>query len=151
MMNFKILGYADIQDFENTVKEPHILIFFRTPSRNYQPVYTSERCFDFLGFCVHDIHAKDTEAWQRQGGVFFTRENANQILDFVDKYKNQVDLIVTQCDMGISRSSGVAAALSKILNGNNDDILNNLKFVPNDIIYKLILEEYRKRNEIQPN
>jgi predicted protein tyrosine phosphatase len=39
--------------------------------------------------------------------------------DFINKYLDKVELIVCQCDAGISRSSAMAAALSKYIT--NDD------------------------------
>lgn len=51
--------------------------------------------------------------------VSMSDEDAKNIVDFVFKH-NDVNNIVVHCDAGISRSAGVAAALSKIFN--NDDM-----------------------------
>ena len=71
-------------------------------------------------------------------------EQADEILQFVKNYSPWVSNIVVHCEAGISRSAGVAAAISKILNGNDDyffDYFHN-RFVPNMTCYKRILEEY---------
>lgn len=48
-----------------------------------------------------------------------TNEDANRIARTVKKYQHRVNQIYVHCDAGISRSAGVAAAISKYLN--NDD------------------------------
>jgi predicted protein tyrosine phosphatase len=35
----------------------------------------------------------------------------------VDAYKDEVESIIVHCEAGISRSSGIAAAIGKVLNG----------------------------------
>jgi hypothetical protein len=51
-----------------------------------------------------------------------------------------VNIIVAQCDAGISRSSATAAALSKIIR--NDDSFYFKIYYPNKLIYSIILKEY---------
>lgn len=48
-----------------------------------------------------------------------TDEDARRIAKTVKKYQDKVKQIYVHCDAGISRSAGVAAAISKYLN--NDD------------------------------
>lgn len=48
-----------------------------------------------------------------------TDEDASRIAKTVKKYKNKVQQIIVHFDAGISRSAGVAAAISRYLN--NDD------------------------------
>lgn len=76
-------------------------------------------------------------------------EQADEVLLFVENYRPWVNNIVVHCEAGISRSAGVAAAISKILNGNDDyffDYFHN-RFVPNMTCYKRILETYYQRKE----
>ena len=53
-----------------------------------------------------------------------------------------VNFIVVQCELGISRSSGVAAALSKHFNG--ADSLFFKHYVPNMLVYRTILNSLEK-------
>lgn len=71
---------------------------------------------------------------------YFTYAQAEEILNFVERYANQVSLIAVQCEAGISRSVAIASALSKILN-NVDDVIFN-KGVPNMFVYSTLLEAY---------
>ena len=72
----------------------------------------------------------------------FTVQDAKQILNFVQKTIASVDFFVVHCHAGISRSAGVAAALSKIYNQNDSYIFNCGKYCPNMFVYKTILTEY---------
>jgi protein tyrosine phosphatase len=70
------------------------------------------------------------------------REDADRIIEFVNRHVNNVDEIIVHCGAGVSRSAGVCAALMLILNGNDSAIFNNGKFCPNMHCYRLVLESY---------
>ena len=53
---------------------------------------------------------------------------------------NQVDFICVNCEAGISRSAGIAGALSKIYN--KEDSYYFKHFCPNMFVYTSILKEY---------
>lgn len=77
--------------------------------------------------------------------ILFDENRAEQILQFVNKYKNEVDLIVVHCEAGISRSAGVASALSLIYNGTDEYYFKH--YLPNTLVYRLILNAYMKRKD----
>ena len=68
--------------------------------------------------------------------------DARKILDFVFAHKDEVDLIVVHCGAGISRSAAVAAALSKILNGDDMWVFENPRYCPNNHVYRSILNAH---------
>lgn len=72
----------------------------------------------------------------------FDSRDARDILSFVALHKDDVELIVCQCEAGISRSAGVAAALSKIYNGTDEYFFKH--YLPNTLVYSTILKEYHK-------
>lgn len=72
--------------------------------------------------------------------VCFNSDDARKILDFVDSHINSVSLIVCQCKAGLSSSTAIAAALSKIINHKDDGIF--MKTIPNMLVYTTILDEY---------
>lgn len=82
----------------------------------------------------------------RQGETYkvFTVNDAKNILKFVDKYIRSVDFFIVHCHAGVSRSAGVAAALSKIYNNTDKYIFNCKKYNPNMKVYTTILNEYYK-------
>jgi predicted protein tyrosine phosphatase len=70
------------------------------------------------------------------------REDADKIIEFVNKHINDVDEIIVHCGAGVSRSAGVCAALMKILTGDDSDIFNSYKYRPNIHCFRLVLESY---------
>lgn len=71
-----------------------------------------------------------------------TREDADNIITFVNEHVNEVDEIIVHCGAGVSRSAGVCAALMLIINGDDSEIFNNPRFCPNMHCYRLVLEAY---------
>jgi hypothetical protein len=74
-----------------------------------------------------------------------------QILDFVAEGQRQhIDLCVCQCDAGISRSAGVAAALSYILNQDDTWVFKDPWYMPNRLVYCTILNDYYENHPHPP-
>jgi predicted protein tyrosine phosphatase len=74
-----------------------------------------------------------------------TEADAHTILAFVEEHLPSVETIVCQCDAGLSRSAGLAAALSRILQG--DDRYFFQRFAPNERVYQKLLEADRQRHQ----
>ncbi len=72
-----------------------------------------------------------------------TPEDAVRIVEFVARYREAADLIVCQCEAGLSRSPAVAAALSRWLNGHDEEF--HRRYQLNLTVYRLVrraAEEY---------
>lgn len=95
-------------------------------------ISTTYNVKDILFLVFDDVCGKIDELELK----LFNKDMAKQILDFVDKHSDK--LIICQCEAGISRSAGVAAALSKIYNGTDDFFFK--RYIPNNLVYKTILE-----------
>jgi predicted protein tyrosine phosphatase len=65
------------------------------------------------------------------------KEDAEKIALFV-KANSEVPLIIVHCEMGVSRSPAVAAALSQYYNGENEFFFKN--YTPNSWVYAQVLE-----------
>ena len=119
------------------LKEAHILISIKNPDSNFEvpktPYCKAVLSLDFI----------DTEEISVNNGCF-TKDQARQLLDFVNAHAHKANIIVCHCGAGVSRSIAVASALSKILNNEDDDVFN--KGCPNILVYTTILEEYFMEN-----
>ncbi len=141
-MKFLVKGEDEIKDLY--VDEKHILISIKSPSSRIVklPDLKSRIATLFLEF--HDLDGERFPKTQNNPKyVLFDNIHAEKILKFVDDNKNKVDLIICQCEAGISRSAGVAGALSKIFN--NDDTFFFKRYLPNRYVYRTILECYFKK------
>ena len=157
-MKIKVLSRDAFEKFEST--EPFIAISITDPASKKVKFVPSQATL-FLQF--HDVDHRykkreDCKICKGTGkiGIFadindghcysctdkmdikvFDESYAKQILDFVKKYEEFVDLIVVHCEAGISRSAGVAGALSLILNGEDQYYFDN--YLPNVLVYRKII------------
>lgn len=74
--------------------------------------------------------------------TFFDKNIANQILEFLDKHISKNVQIVCQCDAGICRSSGLAAALHMIIDFDGYIIFDDKRYVPNMLVYNETLQTF---------
>lgn len=135
-MKIKAFSEAAIKYFVTNKK--HIVISIQNPNCDFVQLPAQESRLDWLG-----IHCYDRDEEQEESSYnrfLFEDHHARQILNFVEVWKHDIDLIVINCVMGESRSTGVAAALSKILN--NDDMYFFKNYTPNMRVYRKILEAY---------
>ena len=75
-------------------------------------------------------------------GQCITDKDAEAIRAFVERTKDQVKRIIVHCEAGVSRSAGVAAALMKVLNGDDMAIFQNKLFCPNMTCYRKVLTAF---------
>lgn len=68
-------------------------------------------------------------------------EHAEAIKKFVARFSNRNDVsVIVHCDAGVSRSAGVAAALSKYYNGTDGKYFDG-QYTPNMWCYRIMLNE----------
>lgn len=124
--------------------ETHIWISFHDPSMppTRLPVHPLRRAS--LQIPVHDAEIGDRSTLEKL--VIFNKVHAKMIVDFVDCWKKHVSKIIVNCEAGVSRSAGCAAALSIWLKGHDSNIANGKNgFHPNATIKSLILREVMER------
>jgi len=136
-MKIKVLSRQAIEKF--TSDENHIVISISDP--NSEKVKIVSKPLDILSLEFYDLD-KDTGVFP-YSQFMFTDTHANKILDFVSIYAVDVDLIVVHCEAGISRSAGVAGALSLIYNGTDEYYFKH--YLPNILVYRIILNTYMKK------
>lgn len=145
-MDIIITNRFDIEEAEFNC--PHIVISM-ADDVNLVPYIPKKNCQGVLKIAVWHINGIENLENNNDIGDFgipkdkiFNKLHAKKILDFVFKNLNEIELIVCQCDTGTSRCTATAAALSKILNGKNEEFFKS-PYCPNKLIYGTILDEYR--------
>ena len=68
---------------------------------------------------------------------------ATEILDFVEKMWDSVEVLLIHCEVGLSRSPAVAAALSRIYYNDNGPWFEH--DFPNPLVYQLLVETDSRR------
>jgi len=140
-MEIIVYNRSTVQNFNTDT--PHIIISIAGDlDLDFPPILTEnkESCLDILRLRFWDTDKE--AAWMEKSGVgLFKPRQAVQILKLIEKHKDVLKLIVCQCEGGISRSSGTAGALSKILNG-DDTVFFKAPYSPNRLVYRTILNVY---------
>lgn len=91
-----------------------------------------------LCFCDADGPGRDVYGFSAGEQDLMTDEDARKIAAFLHRHSN-VDRVIVHCDAGISRSSGVAAAILKWSVGDDRAVFDNPKFYPNMWCYRKTL------------
>ncbi len=172
-MKFKVLSRQAMEEFKSD--ENHIVISISDPNSEKVKIISRPFDILSLHFHDTDEHRVQTKDCKRCNGTgyvsefkdindghcymctdkidikLFTDKDAQQILDFINRYeklykRNESSNVIVHCEAGISRSAGVAGALSLIYNGSDQYYFD--KFLPNMFVYRKILNVYMsKKND----
>lgn len=75
----------------------------------------------------------------------FSERTALEILDFVEELWWEIEVLMIHCDAGISRSSAVAAAISKLYLDDDSEFYDEDLYDPNPLVYDILLRVGRMR------
>jgi predicted protein tyrosine phosphatase len=100
----------------------------------------------------HDIDDGEAGGVDMNGDPYIIPDmfSAREIYSFVRWNIMAIEELYIHCDAGISRSAGVAAALSKIFLGTDEEFFK-APYHPNRLIYRLILELHESQGNIGPH
>lgn len=131
-MSFLVLGRQHVCRPEYTPELPHIVISVTDPDEPEALYLPTDMRRDILRLSFFDINEPIGNL------TMVSNDDIEQIVEFVTKWKDEVQLIVTQCEAGISRSSGIAAGLSKWLNDDASFFFDN--YLPNSLVYSKLVK-----------
>lgn len=135
-MQFLTLSEKEIktESIYRAIRVPHIVISISGVDDQETLVPTNQYRQGLLHLKFDDVSDIDERY------LYFTRSQAVEILDFVNRHIMSVQLIIVQCHAGLSRSVGTAAALSKIINCSDDEVFR--KGIPNMFVYTTLLDTF---------
>ncbi len=76
------------------------------------------------------------------GPSVMSAEQADHIRDVVNLWYGKVGRIIVQCEAGVSRSAGVAAAILKAKTGDDMSVFGNPFYKPNMHCYRTMLNSF---------
>lgn len=118
----------------SSIKKKHILISIASSGKEELELPSNVFRVGQLFLKFDDVEDIDNRY------VYFDRNMAKLVVDFVDRYCNQIELIIVQCEAGLSRSVAIGSALSKIINYTDDAVFT--KGIPNMFVYTTMLDFY---------
>jgi len=140
-LRFTVLSRSMVERF--VVQEPHVVISITDPENPDARLAESDQRIAVIRLQFHDIGDYGQPLRNR---IVMSDEDAEKILDFCCKYQH-VSRIVCQCEAGMSRSAGIAAALSKIFQ--DEDRFFFANFAPNRWVYRTILDVHERRDFVK--
>lgn len=145
-MKIMVMDRKDVQVVD--MFSPHIFISIQDPNnrKTFPGVGRNSSTLDVLEVNVHDTTRADNIPRilmgipEDQEVIVFGQQEAIDVLNFVAKYADQAEYLIVHCDAGFSRSPAVAAAISKIYNGEDHEYFK--RYSPNQKVYSEILRAF---------
>ncbi len=130
------LSYSD---FDND----KIIISIRHPNK-VKPEFNfnNSSIKDILYLSFYDISEETKSIFG--GYESMSPIDAILIRDFVLKWQNEIDTIWVQCEMGMSRSAGIVAAIMEYFDMDSKEILESNQYYPNKLCYNLTKGAFNK-------
>ena len=100
----------------------------------------------------HDVDNGESGEIDKGGNPYIVPDmlSAREIYSFVLWNRAAIEELYIHCDAGISRSAGVAAALSKIYLATDEEFFKP-PYHPNRLIYRLILNVHKNQGNVRSN
>jgi len=144
-MEFAILNRINAQIYKCDI--PHLYISITDPESRFANLNDCKARIDSLRIKFDDIDTNVDSVDGKRLPKYFDRDKADQVLKFIEKNKEEnPELIICQCDAGISRSSATAAALSVLFNGPRSDNWIFNYYNPNMLVYNTLLNHFMDQN-----
>jgi hypothetical protein len=122
---------------------PYLIVSISDPDKPEPEIPSPPHLRGVLRLRFHDVG--QPRRFQETADVAMTPDQARQILTFVREHLSGTELIVCQCEQGVSRSAAVAAALSRILQGEDEYFFKH--FWPNRWVYNLLLGQSQAEDD----
>ncbi|MBQ6568950.1 MAG: dual specificity protein phosphatase family protein [Clostridia bacterium] len=81
------------------------------------------------------------------GNEHMTRDDAVKICRFINRWKDKVQTMWVQCEVGVSRSAGIALAIMEYFNMDTAQITENPQFNPNMLCYTLTKNAFDRSSD----
>lgn len=133
-MDFLVLSRTKAKEYSYKRHDnPYIIISITDIASECVAFNKSQQLKAVLRLNFDDVDNKTSSA--------ISPADAKRIVAFVKAWINQVELIIVHCEAGMSRSSGVCAALMLWINGDDAPIFSNAFYRPNMLCYRTVLNE----------
>lgn len=113
----------------------HIVISVCNKNSTHPDIPLSSSTVDVLKLKFDDV---------RSGKNAISYRDAQKIVNFYRK-NSKVPCVVVQCDVGISRSAAIAAAIAKYSTG-SDYIVSDGSYIPNSLVFETLMRAFEDEN-----
>lgn len=144
-MKIKVASRAEIISKASSGFEDATMIISISCTRDKEPNALKRAMVDEKSNVVHVefFHFDDIDKEYHSIGLnSISEEDAKRIVKTVKEWAGKADTIYVHCDAGVSRSAGVAAAISKALTGDDEYFYTCRLYAPNPLCYKKVLDAF---------
>ena len=133
-----------------TYAEPWACISIASSEKEF-PKISEENRIDLLRLVFEDLDAIPgpdfSKAFPEKVKNLFTKEHANEVLDFLCENWKKVKLLMIHCYAGQSRSAAVGLFVCENLQSGWLTIYKEIFKMPNKMVYSILKEEFVKSFE----
>jgi predicted protein tyrosine phosphatase len=119
---------------------PHVIVSITSSDTDQARIPPSPHCRALLRLAFADADAP-TDALAE--GTLFSPAHARAIWDVVEEHLPHIERFIVHCDAGMCRSPAVAAAIAKVLDGDDTEYFR--RYRPNMRVYRTMLQAYHDR------
>lgn len=144
LMEFMILNRGQAPIIAKDIRVPHLFLSVREPNKVEVtlPANPDRLLLHRMVFTDEDNYEQACRLGQVD--LLMTDAQADTLVNLVMANSKKAKLIVCQCDGGMSRSAGMAAAFTLIFNGRGEDTGIFRKKCPNMWVYRKILNAFTR-------
>ena len=118
--------------------QPYVVISVSCPGDQATP-NVNKHCMATLWIEVDDLE-KELINFGDKSFKLFSKDDAKRVLEFYREWKDKAERFIVHCDVGISRSPAIAAALYRVEYRDDSNWFKH--YHPNRRIYSSILSEH---------
>jgi len=133
-LSIMALSLLEIEAAERGQLGKHVVISIMSPKNAEARIKSDPKAILRLRF--YDLN-EPLEGYEE----VFEHKDAKSVRRFIEKHVDEVEMIVVHCEAGVSRSVGLAAALAKVLFGDDERFMKG--GVPNSRVYTKVLEAFK--------
>jgi predicted protein tyrosine phosphatase len=134
-----------VRAFRFTSQAPWACISIASQT-DYWPEISAANRLGLLQIAFMDATSSDTA----DSDEVFSEQHAHQVLDFVKQHWPRLELLLVHCEIGRCRGSAVAAAISRLYLGHDEQFFLPGLYQPNPLVYRTLIATASKRGEISP-
>jgi len=116
---------------------PHVIVSITSSESDQARLPPSPHCRALLRLSFADADATSESIPEH---ALFSRKHARAIWGLLEEHMPYIERFIVHCDAGMCRSPAVAAAISKVVTG--DDAEYFRRYRPNMRVYRTMLETY---------
>ena len=112
------------------------------PKLQNLPDYLLRLTFDDME--LYDLEYETSGSYANR---LFSDKQAEQIIDFVTDCRDKIELLICQCEYGVSRSTAIAAAIKQYIDGDGIRFFADNRYHPNIYVFGTTMNAFVRREK----